>query len=233
MLENARELFIWLLSLQPRDNVLAAEADRLRLSMRVTAKARYTASVRLKRTGTFAFITTTLLSLGLIFIPLMQNSGVTLALQPGVLNAMQIFLAVAVLVYSVMIGTSRYELRREQLNECGDKLKDLIREFNREKEAAGGTLSKEKLEYFHQRYSDITTDVENHTRNDYRLVMLEMSKDYNVTGIPRLYEMCQAKLVQASAFAPGLSLLLVEAIFIADILGVTSVFPQLLKAGAP
>jgi SMODS and SLOG-associating 2TM effector domain family 5 len=89
----------WCLSLKPREKPLETEADRLRLSMRTTAKARYTASVRLKYQGKFTFATTTLLSLGLIFIPLIQNSGVPLALKVGVLNAMQIFLAVSVLVY--------------------------------------------------------------------------------------------------------------------------------------
>ena len=219
----------WLISLKPREKQLDNETDRLRLSMRTTAKARYTASVRLKYQGKFTFATTTLLSLGLIFIPLIQNSGVPLALKVGVLNAMQIFLAVSVLVYSVIIGTARYDLRSEQLNECGDKLKELIRELGREKEAGGGKLTKEQLARFHERYSDIATDVENHTRTDYMLTTLEMDDDYSITGLPRLYDWLKAQFFRAVPFLPPLSLLLVEVVFITDILGVTTVFAKLLN----
>ncbi|MCI4411931.1 MAG: hypothetical protein JHC38_09710 [Thiotrichales bacterium] len=57
------------------------------------------------------FFTTTVLSLGLIFIPLIQTAGVELAFGASFLNMMQIFLAVAILVYSVVIGTARYDVR--------------------------------------------------------------------------------------------------------------------------
>lgn len=223
----------WLFSMQPRDNPIDNETDKLRLSMRATAKARYTASIRLRHQGRFAFITTTLLSLGLIFIPLIQNSGVSLALPVGVLNAMQIFLAVSVLVYSVIIGTARYDVRSEQLNECGDKLKDLIRELGRNKEAGGGKLTTEQLTRFQERYADITTDVDNHTRNDYRFTVLEMKRDYRITGIPRFLEWAQAHTVWGLAFVPPLALLVVEVIFITDILGVTAVFARILNGAGP
>ena len=59
-------------------------------------------------------------------IPLIKNAGVPHAFQANILNMMQIFLGVAVLVYSVVIGTARYDMRAEQLTECGDKLKELI-----------------------------------------------------------------------------------------------------------
>ena len=219
----------WLLSRGPREKVSGSEAERLTVTMKTTAKSRYTASVRLKHQGRFAFFTTTVLSLGLIFIPLMQNAGVTLALKSGVLNAMQIFLAVSVLVYSVIIGTARYDLRSEQLNECGDKLKDLIRELRREREAAGGNLSKEHLARLHQRYSDIVTDVEAHTRNDYRLTVLEMDDEYSVTGLVRLFEWTHAQTGRAWTYLPPLALLIVELIFIADMLGVTTVFATFLN----
>lgn len=61
----------------------------------------------------------------------MQNSGISLAFESNVLNMMSIFLAVSVLVYSVVIGTAKYEVRAEGLTQCGDKLKELNRELNR------------------------------------------------------------------------------------------------------
>lgn len=214
----------WLFSQRSREKPINTEAERLELSMKTTAKSRFTASVRLKHQGQFAFYTTTLLSLGLILIPLMQNSGVPLALKPGVLNAMQIFLAVSVLVYSVVMGTARYDYRSEQLNECGNKVKELIRELRREREAAGGALSNEQLARLHQRYSDIVTDVESHTTNDYRLTVLEMTEEYSVTGLVRMREWCQSQALRMFPFLLPGALLLIETIFITDMLGATTVF---------
>lgn len=214
--------------MHPRDNILTSEEDKFLLSMKATCKTRYNASVRLKYLGKFTFLTTTFLSLGLIFIPLVQNSGIKLALSIGVINSMQLFIAVSVLVYSVIHGTARYDLRSEQFNECGDKLKELIREFGREREAIGGKLDTERLSHFQQRYSDITTDVENHTRGDYRLVTLEMKNNYRITGLPRLLEWFKARLEQAVPYSFPVTLLILEAAFITDILGVTHVLSGVL-----
>jgi len=233
MMDRVAVAFRWTFSLHPRDNILTSESDKFLLSMKATAKTRYNASIRLKYLGKFTFLTTTFLSLGLIFIPLLQNSGVKLVLAVGVINSMQLFIAVSVLVYSVIQGTARYELRSEQFNECGDNLKELIREFGREREAAGGQLTKDQLAAFERRYSDITTDVENHTRGDYRLVTLAMKRDYRVTGIPRIIEWLLARGEQLIPYTFPLALLVLEALFITDILGVTKTFAGILTAAAP
>lgn len=222
----------WFFSLYPRDNLLTLEEEKFLLSMKATCKTRYNASIRLKYLGKFTFLTTTLLSLGLIFIPLLQNSGVSLALSSGVINSMQLFLAVSVLVYSVIHGTSRHDLRSEQFNECGDKLKELIREFGREREQNGGKLKEDRLSHFQQRYSDITTDVENHTRGDYRLVTLDMKKYYRISGVVRLIEWLKARGEQAVPYLFPLALLGAELLFITEIVGVTDVFTNAFKHGA-
>lgn len=121
----------------------ASEVDKIIASMKTTAVNRYNASVRLMMLGKMAFVSTTIFSLGLIFIPLMQLAGVHLKLSGDVLNAVQIFLATSLLVYSVVIGTARYELRGEQLNDCGDKIKELIRELRR-KSARGARVKSRK-----------------------------------------------------------------------------------------
>ena len=130
-MEVMKTIWIWLFSLCERERQVKDAAEKLQMSMRVTAKCRYNAAARLQLQGKFAFFTTTALSLGLIFVPLLQTSGVKLAFQTNVLSMMQIFLAVSVLVYSVVIGTARYEVRAETLTECGDKLKELIRAIER------------------------------------------------------------------------------------------------------
>ena len=176
----------WLVAGGQQERDIKDAADKLQMSMRTTAKCRYNASVRLQHQGKFSCFTTTVLSLGLVFIPLMQNAGVPLAFKANVLNMMQIFLGVAVLVYSVVIGTARYDMRAEQLTECGDKLKELIRSLDKEREAGKGLASADRLADFQRHYSDIATDVENHERNDYRFASLEMVNDYFITGLPRL-----------------------------------------------
>jgi len=109
----------------------------------------------------------------------MQNSEISLAFKPNVLNMMSIFLAVSVLVYSVVIGTAKYEVRAEGLTQCGNKLKELNRELNRliTDSQNNDEENKKLLEEFEKRYSAIVTDTENHSRTDYLSAMLEMKSD--------------------------------------------------------
>ena len=89
----------WALSLFPSEIVRSNETERLDTTMKTTAVNRYTASNRLRAQGRFTFFTTTVLSLGLISIPLMQLADAQLPLPDRLLNAIQIFLAVSILVY--------------------------------------------------------------------------------------------------------------------------------------
>lgn len=225
----SRGFFDWMFSRGPHEREATDAADALKITMRTTAKCRYNASVRLQHQGKFAFFTTTVLSLGLVFIPLMQNAGVPLALKTNALNMMQIFLAVSVLVYSVVIGTARYEVRAEQLTECGDKLKELIREISKDREENEGKIPPATLADFNQRYSDIVTDVENHARNDYRFATLEMIDEYFISGLPRLKLYLQGQFVRASAYVLPLALMFMEAIFISDMMGATNILAPYLN----
>lgn len=222
----------WLLAGGVRERSVKDSSEKLQMSMRMTAKCRYNASIRLQHQAKFSFFTTTVLSLGLVFIPLMQNASVQLAFRPNVLNMMSIFLAVAVLVYSVVIGTARYDVRATQLTECGDKLKELIRGLDKDREAANSRIPETKLDEYQKRYSDIVTDVENHVRNDYRFAELEMVNDYFLTGLPRLKLYIEAQLVRIFAYALPTLLLLLEVIFITDMMAVTDVLTPYLNGSA-
>lgn len=222
----------WLLSGGVRERSVKDASEKLQMSMRTTAKCRYNASIRLQHQAKFSFFTTTVLSLGLVFIPLMQNASVQIAFKPNVLNMMSIFLAVAVLVYSVVIGTARYDVRATQLTECGDKLKELIRGLDKDREAASDRISATTLDDYQKRYSDIVTDVENHVRNDYRFAVLEMVNDYFLTGLPRLKIYVEAELVRALTYALPTLLLLLEVLFITDMMAVTDVLTPYLNGSA-
>lgn len=220
-------LWNWLFSVRINERKKKSPTEKLQMSMRVTAKCRYNAATRLQRRGRFEFFTTTSLSLGLIFIPLMQNSGIPLAFEANVLNMMQIFLAVAVLVYSVVIGTARYELRAEKLTECGDKLKDLIRAIDKEK--SGADLGTDRLSAFNERYSDIVTDSENHIRSDYKLAMHEMVNDYCMTGLPKFWNLLSAYSNRSFSYIIPMMMIAFELVFIADMIAVTEILAPYLN----
>lgn len=227
-----KKTFRWLFSTGARERSVKDASGKLQMSMRTTAKCRYNASIRLQYQGKFSFFTTTVLSLGLVFIPLMQNANIQLAFTPNVLNMMSIFLAVAVLVYSVVIGTARYEVRATQLTECGDKLKELIRGLDKDREGNLGKISAEMLDGYQKRYSDIVTDVENHIRNDYRFAVIEMVNDYFLTGLPRLRLYLEAQAVRGFAYALPILLLLFEVLFITDMMAVTDILTPYLNGSA-
>lgn len=219
-------------ALCPRERDVKDAAEKLHMSMRTTSKCRYNAAGRLLQHGKYSFFTTTVLSLGLVFIPLIQNADVPLAFKVNVLNMMQIFLGVAVLVYSVVIGTARYDMRSSQLTECGDKLKELIRELEKDREAAKGSLTSTQLSDYQKRYSDVVTDVENHERNDYRMAILEMVNDYYICGLPRLKLYVEAHFIRLFGFFLPTILMLMEVIFITDMIGGTELLTPYLNGVA-
>ncbi|ELB7528185.1 SLATT domain-containing protein [Vibrio vulnificus] len=227
-MEVIKKFFSWLFALDINERKDKNAVEKLKMSMRATAKCRYFAAARLQRQARFSFFTTTVLSLGLIFIPLMQSSGVKLAYDTNVLGMMQIFLAVSVLVYSVVIATARYDVRAEKLTECGDKLKELIRAIDREVDAQK-SMPDAELRVYQDRYSDISTDTENHISSDYKFAMLEMTRDYKITGIKR-FQVWLAALVQSSIplTLPAI-LLVIEVAFITDMVGASEVFTTYLN----
>lgn len=230
-MNKLQAIWSWLFCLGEKERPVKDSAEKLQNSMRVTAKCRYNAANRLQRQGEFAFFTTTALSLGLIFVPLMHTSGVKLAFESNVLNMMQIFLAVSVLVYSVVIGTARYDVRAETLTECGDKLKELIRSIDKHREI-NVTFSEADLTTYHERYSDIVTDTENHIRSDYGLAILEMEKDYFYTGFVRLKLWVSSHVHRLIPYILPIALLSVEVTFITDMVGASSILPKYLNGEA-
>ncbi|MGL6409391.1 SLATT domain-containing protein [Aeromonas veronii] len=137
-------------------------------------------------------------------------------------------LAVSILVYSVVIATARYDVRAEKLTECGDKLKELIRAIDLEIDE-NKTIQDSKLRIFQDRYSDIATDTENHISSDYKFAMLEMTRDYKITGLKRLQVWLFALLQTSIPLALPAVLLLFEVAFITDMVGATNVFTTYLN----
>ncbi|MBS1197459.1 MAG: hypothetical protein H6R18_1244 [Proteobacteria bacterium] len=213
----------WLgLSVPPR--VPKTPAEKLLISIRATAKCKFNSSLRLKRNSKFSFFTTTILSLGLILIPLLQNSSVKLHLTAQVLNMMQIFLAVSVLVYSIVMAKAGLDVRAEQLNECGDRLKDLARKLDREIAHNGQNIA-QVLENYNERYSDITTDTEGHSRLDYLFAKLDMPNDYPIRGLRWIWFHLLTYLgILVELLLPA-AMIGLEILFISDMLGISQLLP--------
>lgn len=215
----------WLFSLNSTEQYESDPIKKLLNSMRITSRCRFNASVRITRISKYSFFTTTFLSLGLIFIPLVQNSDVSLHFIPKVLNMIQIFLAVAVLVYSVVNSTARYDVRSIALNECGNRLKDLIRTLREEQYKVKNGNSMIDLIPYHTKYREALSESENHSRLDFLLSTLEMDEDYKITGLLRLYSKLKAAIFYMLPFILPSLMMFVEILFILDMLGITHVMP--------
>ncbi|HHQ4483627.1 TPA: SLATT domain-containing protein [Aeromonas veronii] len=218
----------WLFSLQQEEKDESDPAKKLLNSMRITAKCRFNAAVRLLSVNSYSFITTTVLSLGLIFIPLYQSSGLPVPYSDKVLSMLQIFLAVAVLVYSVIIGTSKYELRASKLDKCGVDIKVLIRKLRNdicESKASGVSIN---LEKYHNKYHVISSESENHSRLDYLQAILDTRSDFDITGIKRAYLYLKMNISKIKIYILPTTMMLFEILFILDIIGITECFRSVL-----
>ncbi len=221
---SLNEISEWLgFAVPPR--VPKTPAEKLLISIRATAKCKFNSSLRLKRNSKSSFFTTTILSLGLILIPLLQNSNVRLHLTSQVLNMMQIFLAVSVLVYSIVMAKAGLDVRAEQLNECGDQLKDLARKLDREIAHNGQNIAK-VLENYNEQYSNITTDTEGHSRLDYLFAKLDMPNDYSIRGFRWLwYHLLTYLGILLGLILPA-AMISLEILFISDMLGISQLLPS-------
>lgn len=221
-----KKIFCWFLSLEPVEREVQDPKVKLLNSMRVTSRCRFNRAESLKNISFYSFLTTTILSLGLIFIPLFQITGREMHYSANALTVIQIFLAVSVLVYSVVIATSKYELRASLLDECGVKIKELIRRlraeiFEPEPEGAVVDLNK-----YHKMYNKVTCSCENHKRVDYLFATLESRSDFNITGVVRLWKLVKGYAIRFFPYIIPTFLIACEVLFISDIMGITSIFTE-------
>jgi len=174
-------VYVWLFSLADSKALPKAQVDVLLRQCHLTSKCRYNASIRLKRLGQGTFLTTVVLSLGLILMPMLQLARLRVAYPEQVLNVIQVFLAVAVLVYSIVSATSNYDTRARILNDCADRIKHLGGELRTAMQT--GTVD---LKFFADRYNGITRDSEMHSRADYALAKLQATDQYSITGLRKV-----------------------------------------------
>lgn len=213
----------WIFSTYPEEYYLDDINDKFLRSLRVTARCRFNAAKRLQLQSRFAFFTTSIFSLGLILIPLLQIAEISQNFSPKVLGSMQIFLAVAVLVYSTTISTSKLESRILMLYNCANQIKVLIRNIEEDiKESKLKSLSDYK-----SKYANILDKVENHEDSDFSESQLEMPKDYKFTGIKWIFKKIQLDFWKFYPLFVPFLLLSFEVVFIFDMVGATEILTPL------
>lgn len=195
-------------------------------NMRITSNCRYNAFSRLDRLSRYSFATTILLSLGLIFIPLLQYSDIPLHFMPKILNMMQIFLAVNVLVYSAIIGTARYDVRAIALYKCADKVKNLINTLRDLKHKSETNDSDINLKEIYEKYQEALDSSENHSRLDFLCAKLEMSEEFKITGLKFFILQLTAYFLYLLPFTLPTLMIVAEFIFISDMLNITDILPS-------
>lgn len=204
------------------DELSANSAQRQLLAIRTSARSRTHAGLRLQRQGRAWLATLIALSLGLILIPLLQNAGVRLSLAPNVLNLLQIFLGVSVLVCVVLVASANHALRARVLLECGDRLRELGREFEKVCEDVGpGAISSHILDEFRLRHADTLRNLESPSRNDQRLAVLDMPTEHRLGRGERTRLALRAQLTSVSGLALPLVIVALEAVFVAHALGMS------------
>jgi len=202
------------------ENVVPVE-DFLRV-LYTASSCRHKASSRLRNKGAFSFATTTFLSMGLIFMPLMQTTGLTLSFPIEVLNILQIFLAVSVLVYSIINSQARYGVRSKALSECGDQIKKLARELDA-KIAACDEKDKFDYEYYRERYVDIDIDVENHSQQDWVFAIFVLQRFYVITPSEKCCLIFKAYCNNILSYFAPVCILLFELAIILDMLDIINI----------
>ena len=156
----------------------------------VTSSVRYRSATRLSSHHRFSQWVVTLVSVALIVIPLFQAMKVPLKQSSQLLDAVEVLLAVLVLVYSLLLGNENYSGRSEKMLTCGLDLGRLSRKIypylNQPHEKA---LYKELSEEYH----DILEKYPNHDSIDYKLYRVSYPDTYFKNKVTHVFNWLSVK----------------------------------------
>jgi hypothetical protein len=152
-----------------------AKFQYLSRKMKITAKCRFKADRRLKHHNTVSNWTISFLSAGLILIPLIEVFKLQNAFHQNVINFLSIFLAIAVLVISIILNNSLFALRAERMLTCGREINALVRKSIKYTES-GGLI--EDYDALSNEYEDILKNTENHSGIDFDIAKLDMADEF-------------------------------------------------------
>ena len=176
-----------------------------------TAASRFNASRRLRIHNAASLWTISLFSLGLILVSLLQALALPLPYSDKLVNLIQVFLSITILVISVILTMNNYGIRAERFHACGLEMSEIALKLERV-EREDGTI--EDYNAFADEYSEILRRYDNHEQIDFMFMKLQKPQHYSE---PRWFSF----LVYArfgAQFLPYAVLLLLEALWIVALL---------------
>lgn len=140
----------------------------------IVYKCYFSMSRRLAMMNVFSQWTLSLLSIGLIIIPLLMVTKMHVRYEQNIVDFASITLAVAVLVFSLLIAGNNYTVRADRAHTAGLELNDIVRDMRFHSKDADRMSHYTKFE---QRYSDILKRYENTEQIDYLQAKISINKD--------------------------------------------------------
>lgn len=155
-------------------NLNSKTFDELYRKVNIVTNIRYISARRFRFNQQLSQWTITFISLLLILIPLLQALDMTLRHDQKLFDVVSVFLAILVLVYSLLISMENYSVRAEKMQNCGTELSNLTRDIY---PYLGAKHHKNHYNNFSVRYQNILEKYENHDSIDYKKYTIE--KDWN------------------------------------------------------
>ena len=148
-----------------------------------TSKTRFHASRRLKLHTKCSTYTVVLISLSLILISLMQTYNLGNNINSELVGLIQVFSAIAVLVYSLLIDKHDYSNSSEKMYSCASRLGELKKKMH---PLIHLDHDQTKYDLLRVEYDEVLRLYETHSNNDFRAdyvqSKLEMPENYTVEG---------------------------------------------------
>ena len=148
-----------------------------------TSKTRFHASRRLKLHSKLSTYTVVMISLGLILISLMQAYGLGNNIENDLVGLIQVFSAIAVLVYSLLIDKNDYSNLSEKMYSCASTIGELKQKIHPHLDKQHDqALYDEFRDKYHRVLKLFETHSNNDFRGDYTRAKLEMPEKYTIKG---------------------------------------------------
>ena len=148
------------------ENSLPPDAyEKLGDNVYLVTKNYFAASKRLALHNSASQWTLSLLSLGLIVIPLLTVTKIPMRYPQNIVDFGSISLAVGVLMFSLLLGTNSYSVRSDRMHHAGLELNELMREMRYLVNDPEGKVR--QYRDFDKRYGNILQRYENVDDVDY------------------------------------------------------------------
>lgn len=172
-----------------------------------TSACRFAANDRLRAHHNISLWTITFFSMGLIAIPLIETFGLRTNFSSNYTSFIQVFLAVVVLVISLLLNMASFSVRAEKMHQCGLLVSTLARKVHRHMNEESSSV---KYDDFVKDYDNILQRVENHSRVDYLYAKKNLTSHYsNPWYFPII-----ARFQYLFQFLPYIVLLTIEAVWL-------------------